>query len=453
MNPTKTQAVESPNRQPEDAHFPVRGGADRQFNDEIDLFELLQSIWQGWLKIVLISLLFLILGGAYAYTATQWFEANLKIGTIKSESLYGINNSELIEISPAQAVQSVREKLVSAENFKDFYLNSKRAQELLVPPEGIAKEQYAYAVFNGQFKEVVVGIKKGEEKPVEAFFEFKFSYPSPVDGAGLFNAYLFWTDSLVQEELLKSFNSKRDNQLALNQRKMQGMLNDYARDNEIKIIRSAENYKYKRIILQDQLKALKVQLIKKNQQRVLVLDENIAIAKRLGYQKPTSPTDVKEFKNLRPVGDAAVEINNGGNSWLDKLPLYYRGSESLEAEKTVLDKRQQEKYPSASIVDMEKQLALLENDREIDKLESRTKPAAFIDGYIELEKRNAHLNTLQIDLSGAELYELIARPVGGSKLIKPKKLLILVLAGFVGLMLGVLIVLIQSAGRKRKNGL
>ncbi len=445
MNQAEARDVES--------RFPVAGYLDESPHDEVDLYELLQSIWQGWLKITLIALLFVVVGAAYAYTTTPWFEANLKIGATKSEKLFGINNSELIKVSSTQSMQNVRKKLVSAENFKDFYLNSSVAQELLIPPENITKEQYAYAVFNGQLKEVVVEAKRGEEKLVDAFVELNFSYPDSVDGASLFYAYLLWSDGRVKEELVKSFNSKRNNELAINETKMQKMLNDYNRDNEAKVIRSVEDYKYKRIILRDELKALKVQLIKKNQQKVLVLDENIAIAKRLGYQKPTSPTDVKEFKNLRPVGDAAVEINNGGYSWLDKLPLYYRGFESLQAEKIELDKRQQEKYPSAAIVDMEKQLALLDNDREIEKLQNRAKPAAFIDAYIVLEKRNAHLNSLQIDVGGSELYELIAKPVAGSKVIKPKKLLILALAGFLGLILGVLTVLIQGAAKKRKASL
>ena len=297
----------------------------------------------------------------------------------------------------------------------------------------------------------MVKVKKDEERAVDAFVEFKFTYPEAVEGASLLNAYLLWSDGQVKKDLLNSFNSSRDNQLLLNQRKMQNMLNDYNRDTDTAVIRSAEAYKYKRIVLQDQLKALKVQLIKKNQQRVLILNENIAIAKRLEYKKPTSPTDVKEIGSLRPVSDAAVEINNGEYSWLDKLPLYYRGYESLEAEKIELDRRKQEKFPSAAIVDMEKQLALLEKDREIEKLQSREKPAAFINEYIVLEKRNAHLNTLQITLDEVDLYELNAKPVASQNSIKPKKLLILILAAFVGLMIGVLLVLFQSAGKNRKS--
>jgi len=92
----------------------------------------------------------------------------------------------------------------------------------------------------------------------------------------------------------------------------------------------------------------------------------------------------------------------------------------------------------------------LEKDREIEKLLSRENPQAFIKEYVALEKRNAHINTLEINVDGVELYELDAKPMASQRSIKPKKMLILVLAAFVGLMMGTLLVLIQGASRKRK---
>ncbi len=60
------------------------------------------------------------------------------------------------------------------------------------------------------------------------------------------------------------------------------------------------------------------------------------------------------------------------------------------------------------------------------------------------------MNTLQIKVGDVELYEVNAKPMASQKSIKPKKLLILVLAAFVGLMMGTLLVLIQGASKKRK---
>jgi len=451
MSPKEARVVESSGRQFNDARFPVEGMAPTQSgHDEIDLFELLETIWQGRLKIALVALLCMLLGAAYAFTATQWFETNFKISASKPEFFYGVNNSELVKVTPQSALLETRQKLLSAENFKEFYLESSVAQELLILPENAIKEQFAYSVFNAQFQEVVMKIKKGEDKPLNPFVEFKYTYPKVVEGDQLLTAYLSWSDASVKSEWVATFDKIRENELLLNQKKMQTMLNEYNKDIEIKGVQSSESYKYKRIVLQDQLKALKNQLIKKNKQRVLVLSENISIAKRLGFKKPTTPADVKEIRNSSPVSSSGVEIINSEYSGLDKLPMYYRGYESLEAEKIELNNRKKDKFPSAAIVDMEKQLALLEKDREIEKLQNRETPQAFIKKYVALEKRNAHLNTLQIEVDDVALYELDAKPMASQKSIKPKKLLILVLAAFLGLMMGTLLVLIQGASKKRK---
>jgi len=451
MSPKEARVVESSGRQFNDARFPVEGMAPIQSShDEIDLFELMETIWQGRLKIALVALLCMLLGAAYAFTATQWFETNFKISVSKAEVFYGVNNSELVDVTPQTALQGVRQKLLSAENFKDFYLESSVAQELLILPENATKEQFAYSIFDSQISEIVMKIKKGEDKPLNPFVEFKYTYPEVVEGDQLLTAYLSWSDALVKSEWVATFNVTRENELLLNQKKMQTMLNEYNKDIEIKGVQSSESYKYKRIVLHDQLKALKNQLIKKNQQRVLVLSENISIAKRLGFKKPTTPADVKEIRSSSPVSSSGVEIINSEYSGLDKLPMYYRGYESLEAEKIELNNRKKDKFPSAAIVDMEKQLALLEKDREIEKLLSRENPQAFIKEYVALEKRNAHLNTLQIEVDDVALYELDSKPMASQKSIKPKKLLILVLAAFVGLMMGTLLVLLQGASKKRK---
>jgi len=451
MSPKEARVVESKSRQYEDARFPVEGMAPAQSgHDEIDLFALIETIWHGRLKIALVALLCISLGAAYAFTATQWFETNFKISASKPEVFYGVNNSELVKVTPQKALQEVRQKLLSAENFKEFYLESNVAQELLMLPENATKEQFAYSVFDSQIAEIVMKIKKGEDKPLNPFVEFKYTYPKLVEGEQLLAAYLSWSDALVRSEWVMTFNKTRENELLLNQKKMQKMLNEYNKDVEITEIGSSESYKYKRIVLQDQLKALKDLLIKKNQQRVLVLSENISIAKRLGFKKPTTPADVKEIRSSSPVSSSGVEIINSEYSGLDKLPMYYRGYESLEAEKIELNNRKKDKFPSAAIVDMEKQLALLEKDREIEKLQNRETPQAFIKEYVALEKRTAHLNTLQIEVDDVALYELDSKPMASQKSIKPKKLLILVLAAFVGLMMGTLLVLIQGASRKRK---
>ncbi len=453
MNSPEARAVESRKHQSEGARFPIDSYVERLTRDEIDLIALLETIWQGRLKIALVVFLFVALGTLYSFTATEWFETDFNIAGTKVDELFDINNSELIKITPEKALNEVRKKLNSVENFKDFYLQSTVAQKLLVSPKNISKVQFAYAVFNGQIDEVVKKVKKEDVTSFDLNLEYKFIYPKGVEGSELLSAYLYWSEGAVKRELRDAFNANRDNQLLLNQHEMLKMLSDSERDLEVATIRSAESYKYRRIALQDQLKALKVQLFKKNQQRILVLNENISIAKRLGFKKPTTPSDVKEVKNSKPVSGAGVEIINSEYSGLDKLPMYYRGYESLEAEKLELDKRQKDTYPSSAIIDMEKKLALLERDRDLEKLQNREKPEVFLDGYVALEKRNSYLSALQIKVEGVELFSLNSKPMGGQGSIKPKKIIVLVLSAFAGLMLGCLIVLIQNAVGNRKMSL
>ena len=346
MRQNEARVVETPNRQSEDAQVPMGALSQPPVDDEIDLFELMQTIWQGRLQIALLTMLCVLLGAGYAFTATQWFETSFKLSASKEDALFAVNNSELVNVTPQEALQQVRQKLLSAENFKNFYLKSKTAQQLLSAPQNISEEQFAYSVFNNQFSGRVTKIKKGDEALSNPSIEFQLTYPKEIEGNSLLSAYLVWSGDQIKLDWATSFNKARDNQLSLNQKKMQKMLSEYDKDIEITGVRSSESYKYQRLVLEDQLKALKNQLIKKNQQRVLVLDENISIAKRLGFKKPTTPADVKEIRGSAQVSNSGVEIINSEYSGLDKLPMYYRGYESLEAEKIELSNHAHQSRPS-----------------------------------------------------------------------------------------------------------
>ena len=454
MGKDRAVIAESPSREYQDVGFPLERRSDNQLNhDEIDLFELLLVIWKGRFKIAFVAGFCAILGMAYAYTATQWFETGFKISLVEESALFEVNNSELVEMSPDTALQTIRRKLLSAENFNYFYNKEPDAQNFLPLPEGVEADRYSYAVFKNQISEVEIKVKKEELANPKTSFQFKFSYPEAVEGDKLLLAYLAWTEQVIKLELVSSFESARDNELLLNQRNMQKALNEYVKDAEITEARALEDTKFKRLVLQDQLEALKSQLIKKNQQRIIVLSENISIAKRLGFKKPTTPANEKEVKSVAQASASGVEIVNSEGDGLDKLPLYYRGYESLEAEKAELQNRTKDNFPSTALADIEHKIALLENDRELERINTRQQPQAFIKNYVALEKRNTHLSALGLDESRVVLFKLDSKPMASNAPVKPKKVLIVGLALFVGLMMGVLLVLILSASKNRKVAL
>ncbi len=139
----------------------------------------------------------------------------------------------------------------------------------------------------------------------------------------------------------------------------------------------------------------------KRMDRIARLGEAIGIARKLNLAEP---------KAVGPeVGIQGVQAQG--------LPLYYLGYKLLEAEKKALLERKSD-------------------DPFIEKLRG-------------LEERLALLNAVQVNLNNVSVVRTDEAPTLGEK-IKPKKALILAVAGVLGLMLGVFIALIRRAVKKRR---
>ena len=413
-----------------------------QRDDEIDLFELVQTLWEAKLQIILIGLLFVVIGGAYAFLSTPIYDSEFKITLSKESNLYAINDSELVVLTPESSLALVREKLLSAENFADFYaLNAPRFP---LKPDTLSDTQFAYEIFSKNIKLIEPKGKKGDQ--LDVYLGLNYQYPAGIEGYTLLNDYLNWTTINIKNELKDDFLSLRENQIKVNQKKLDQILVTYDRNVESKITRLKEQDQFQRKELLDKLAALKDKLMSENQQKVLVLNENIAIARELKFKKPTSPSDAKE-----QLGSANSEVIKAEFSAMDKLPLYFRGYESLEAEKAELLKRTKDNFPSDQITELERQIALTKNNREIEKLLARDKPKMFLDSYLELEQKNNYLAQLEMREMDARLYVMQSKALTPIKPIKPKKLLILVLSGLLGGMFAVFFVLVRSAMRNRQK--
>lgn len=413
-----------------------------QREDEIDLFELVQTLWQAKLQILLISFLFVVIGAAYAFLSTPIYDSEFKITLSKESNLYPINNSELITLTPESSLALVREKLLSSENFADFY--KQNAQRFPIRPDALSENQFAYKIFSENIKLVEPKAKKGEQ--IDVYLGLNYQYPAGIEGYTLLNDYLNWTTINIKNELKQDFLALRENQLKVNQKQLDQILVGYNREVDSKLVRLKEDNQYQRKLLQDKLAAVKDKLLAENQQRVLVLDENIAIARQLKFKKPTSPSDAKER-----VANAGGDVIKAEFSAMDQLPLYFMGYESLEAEKAELLKRTKENFPSDQITELERQIALLKNNREIEKLLAREQPKMFLDTYLELEQKNNYLADLDMREMDAKLYIVQSKALTPIKPIKPKKLLILVLSALLGGMFAVLFVLISSAIKNRQK--
>jgi len=413
--------------------------------DEIDLLDLLAAIWAGRVKIISFALVFAVLAAAYALTATKWYESEFKIKPVKSYELTGVNNSELVKISSTGVMNQLKEKLFSPENFFKFYQEPEIRAAFRQKPDGLSDQQYAYKIFNKTIKMLEPKNVKKEASPVSPFVGLQLTYPEGVEGDELLLGYLSWTNDLIKAEMLKLFNFKKTNELDLNTKKAEKILSEYKLTISNKIQRLQESDLFTLKELNDQLTALRTKLVKQNLQRIQVLDENISIAKKLKLQNPTSPSDFR--KNQKVEG----EIFRAEFSSMDKQPLYYRGYESLTAEKAELVKRNENNYPSNEIVELERKIEMLKENREVEKLLERKDPTPFLADYEKLLKRNAYLNTLVIEVETVNIYQLDAFPLPPVAPIKPKKMLIVALSIILGGFIGVMYVLLSGSIKVRRK--
>ena len=138
------------------------------------------------------------------------------------------------------------------------------------------------------------------------------------------------------------------------------------------------------------------------QDKITGLEESFSIAKKLNIQKPADSNLTEKVRS----------------SELDESLLYMRGYEVLRA--------------------------------EIDSLEARKSPDPFIKEIRFIQEKISYLNSVEYDIATLNVVNVDGWAAEPERSIKPKKTLVLILAGLFGGMLGVFVSLILWVISKRK---
>jgi chain length determinant protein (polysaccharide antigen chain regulator) len=198
--------------------------------------------------------------------------------------------------------------------------------------------------------------------------------------------------------------------LSLSEQEVADILNDLVKIAEQKTILQFYNQiiaeKKSRIgLLNDRILSVRKIASDKRMDRIAQLDEAIMITKKLGLNKPVS-------------SGPTLNVNNVNTTRAYSSALYLLGSDLLVAEKTVL--------------------------------ETRKSDDPFIPELRDLQEQLQKIQTLKVDKSEFGVVNIDQAAFYGDK-IKPKKALILAVAGVLGLMLGVFVALIRRAIKNRKQ--
>lgn len=402
---------------------------------EIDLFRIFRTLWRRRVLIVGVAGAFTVMGVAIAYAITPVYEASTSLRPVALNRLDALNRSKIYTLPPAEALKRVGATLDSYTARLDFF----RSRPDLVNAfqgEGQSLEQ-AFDRFNS----AALGVVQAAPKKVDLLSDFiglNMRYEEGVDGAGILNDFVDYAQERERVQLSKDMEVIRANRLAEVDAKLNSAVSEYQAGNQSRIARLEEADAIRRAQLNDELKALRAELRLRREARLAELDEAIGIARSLGLKKPSTPSLMAD-EQAASGNVVRTEVNGR------PVPLYFMGTEVLEAERAALRKRTSDDFVEPRIGQIRKELIMLSTNRKVEAIKSRADEQAFLEGVEALRVERSRLQAVDTRLQGLQLVNVDQRAVASAKPVKPRKALIVAFACIGGLLLGTVIALLRGA--------
>ncbi|AZF04436.1 Wzz/FepE/Etk N-terminal domain-containing protein [Pseudomonas sp. R5-89-07] len=395
-------------------------------SDEIDIVELVRSLWQQKKLILTFTLGIGLLATSYAFVATPEYSVSSVLRPAALNELDALNRSEVYKLPPEAALIKVGVSLESYETRLSFFKENQKLFEAFVRP-GQSLEQ-SFEAFNRDS----ITLSRSQSQSagvVSPEIILQLNYPKGIDGVAILNNFVSYT---VESERLKIASDMRvivKNRVNEIQSKLSAARANYDNEKQARIASLLERDNVKRAQLQDELRALRIQLKELRADRMSQIDEAITIAKSLGINKPTTPSLLGESDH--PSSNVMkTEINN------QQIPLYFMGVQALLAERTALSRRTNDDFADGRIAQISKELQLLRTNREVEVLNSRSNEELFLSGVQPLRAEMIRLQNLNVDMEDLKLVSIDKQALEPTNPIKPKRLLVIMLGLLCGLILG-----------------
>lgn len=403
-------------------------------NDEIDLVELFRALWRQRLLIVGVTFAATLIAAAYAFLATPYYQTKTYLRPVPQSMLDQLNETGIYKLTPEDALSRVASGLSSYDKRLDYFLSNQEMFQA-IEPKGDSAEQ-AFADFNEQaFEMLHPDPKKTENR--SAYVGLKLTYPKGMEGSAIVNGFVDYVLELERKEIAEDLESLIANRLASLDMNMEAQRANYSASKEAKIATLLEDAALKRAQLQDELAALRAELKIRRNNRIQELNEAITIADSLGIRTPTSPSAMTASARS---GTQVIrtEVTN------QEAPLYFLGTEALTAERDALKNRTSDDFVEPRIAEIQSELTLLENNREVEILKAREGEDLYLTNLAQLREEASRLKGIKLDTERLRLVRLDQPALQSLNPIKPKKALILALGLVLGAMLGIFVALVRS---------
>ncbi len=413
-------------------------------SDEIDLIELFHAIWRQKKLIVGCTLLAGVLGAGYAFLAPKTYEVSSVLRPAAINELDALNRSEVYKLPPADALVKVGAQLDSYEARLGFFKDHEELFQTFKKP-GQSLEQ-SFEEFNRNSVNLILPDPKKSDS-LSSYIRLELQYPTDVDGVAILNGFVDYAIAAERQQVGADLKVIVNNRLSELKGKIDAARANYDTEKESKIAKLLEADRLKRAQLQDELSALRLQMKMERTNRLAELAEAITIAKSMGIRTPTTPSSMADATRSGSSQVMHTEVNT------QKIPLYFMGTEALEAERSALQQRTSDDFTNTRIAEIGKELQLLESNREVEVLQKRGNEDIFLQDVEPLRAEVARLRSLNIDMSNLKLVTIDRRAQEPVAPIKPKKPLVIGLSLVGGLLLGMMIALIRYFIRSRGQAL
>lgn len=404
--------------------------------DEIDLIEFAHSLWQQR-KLILISTLIVgAIGTIYCLAATKEYEISSLLRPTAINDLDALNRSEVYKLPPTEALNKVGARLDSYDARLGFFRANPKLFESFQKP-GQSLEQ-GFELFNRNA--INLFLPTPDKTELSSFIRLKMQYPDGVNGVAILNGFVDYALNLERQEISADLKVIVDNRLAEVQGKIAAARFNYEAEKESKIATLLEMDRLKRAQLNDELKGLRLQTNIVRSNRIAELGEAIAIAKVMGIKHPTTPSSIASANQAM-----RTEINN------QSIPLYFMGTDALEAERAILKQRANDDFTNGRTAEISKELKMLEVNREVEILNQRKNEDIFLQNIESLRAEKARLRSINIEMKNLNLVSIYRRAQEPLDPVKPRKLMIIGISLFAGLFIGIVLGTIRQLMLRRRK--
>lgn len=409
-------------------------------SEHVDVFSLLHIIYSHKKFVLLVTAIVTLVAALYAFfIAASVYRVGSVVRPPEINQLDSINRSGIYSVTPADALRQVGLSLGSYDLRLKFY--DKNPQ--LFNVQGASEEvvEKTFEKFNRDWLQVTMP----GTNDISGRVAVEVEYPKGVIGADIINGLVELAIETESEKIRTDMSVIVRNRLAEVEAQLNAARSVYEGDIKSQIAVLQEQDDLKRALLLDELKGLRQQLKAQRTDRIAQLDESIAIARSLGIKRPSTPSSLGENDRSGVSNVVRTEINN------QAVPLYFMGSDALEAERAALNRRTSDDFVDTRVSEINKELLLLRTNRQIEVLNGRQHEDLFLKGIEPLRTEIVRLNSLDLNLSGLKLVIIDRLAVPSRTPVKPGRM-ILILGGIVfGLFAGVLLILIRHYVQTQNN--